>query len=253
MSSKSKSTCVTPLLHRLPGLLDQFHGHSRQTPEVREDEFFHLFETADMLNPGCILEFLAENAEVANRYPDAHVKTVDLFVTESMKNRGVTETDWALSGIDNRSIDLIVSLAPIHHATDEEQLTWFKACNRVLRQGGVLAFAEIDHGSNLHRFLDGFVDAHTPTGHTGNYLKDDMVSTLKAAGFVEVKTHLHQTSWKFSNLQHMGNFLASALAIQHSPEAIVDAAIGELGVRHEEESVVLNWPLRYVRASKTEI
>jgi SAM-dependent methyltransferase len=251
MNGQTKPSDVTPILHRLPGLLDQFHSHNRQMPEVRQDEFLHLFETANMINPNHILEFLAENNEVARYYPNANTTTVDLFVTESMRLRGVKQTDWILSGIEDTSVDLILSLAPMHHANDNEQLDWLKACNRVLQQNGVLAFADVYNESTLHRFLDGFVNAHTCTGHTGNYLKEDIDLLLKKAGFSSVDTHIHRVTWKFSDLQHMGEFLASALAVQHTRKAIVDAAVEELGIKREGEHIFLYWPLMYVRASKT--
>ncbi|MEM7280726.1 MAG: class I SAM-dependent methyltransferase, partial [Pseudomonadota bacterium] len=66
---------------------------------------------------------------------------------------------------DKACFDRVGSLAGLHHLKDKQ--SFFDECNRILKPGGLVAFADVLADTSVARFLNGPVDQFTETGHKG--------------------------------------------------------------------------------------
>ena len=83
----------------------------------------------------------------------------------------------------SESIDKVISLASLHHSTDEERLEFYKTVYRCLKPGGRLIIGDVSSGSPQDKWLNEFV--HSYNGHNGKFWSDDDKKFIVAHKFNE--------------------------------------------------------------------
>lgn len=150
-------------------------------------------------------------------YPHASIDRVDLLDISGEGRPSVMRTSWSMAGVTSSHYDAVLSIVPVHHATESEKVDYLRGALRVLRPGGVLAFAEVEEGSSVHAFLDGFVHEHSRAGHRGAYLSAAFVERMRSAAFNRVSTSFEPVSWHFTSEMDMCAFMTRIFALDAVP------------------------------------
>lgn len=220
-------------------------------PNIRRREFEALVRHARLQRPKNILEAPAEGKIMEQFYSDASIFRMDLLPVNGLKSdESIQVSDWSFRGITDDYLDAVLSLVPIHHADSSEKILYLSGAHRVLKSGGVLAFGEVEHGSRVHNFLDGFVNEHTKTGHIGTDVDEDFAQVIRRAGFDEVSTQFCDCEWIFGSLDEVCRYVSGLFALKCEKESLLDALDKYVGLREVDGKVALGWKLRYFRGVK---
>lgn len=153
--------------------------------------------------------------------------------------------------LPDASIDVVLSLAGLHHVGDRRPI--YREWARLLRPGGQLAVADVAAGTGTARFLNGFVDQHTPGGHDGVFIREDEFSEdLAAAGLRVAADHLQDVPWRFPDRAALGRFCRTLFGVTGaSPDEVAAALERDVGVdRQPGGGLLLRWQLRYALARR---
>ncbi len=220
-------------------------------PSVRYQEFHALVEYADLENPERILEVPAEGKVLETFYPDAMIARADLVPVESATNVDCALTDWSLSEIKNHYYDAVLALAPIHHANTDQKKQYIEGVYDCLKDGGVIAFGEVEQASSLSVFLDEFVDQHSYTNHQGEYPETNFSRVLQDAHFKNVTSDRLNCNWIFDNETQLCNYITQLFGLRPMDEKLLLTALSELlGFEKVGERIHLNWQLLFFRGVK---
>lgn len=146
---------------------------------------------------------------------------------------------------ESSSFDVVVTIAGLHHFTHSERAAMYAECRRVLHpEGGVLVAGDVKVGSEQAAFLNGFVDAHTDTGHRGIFFqgKGGHDHRSLCALFPRVTVSDEHYPWNFSSTQHRTAFCKELFRLKCREEEVA-AALLRMGAH--ETLPHLPWTLTY--------
>lgn len=214
----------------------------------RMAEIKHLYAILKRLNAKHVLNVPFEGNLVKTIARTEAITFADFIVPDTLDEWNIIQTDYELTGIPRDHFDAVLSIAGIHHLTDQEQLQFIVATRQVLRRGGRLLMVEVTSESSTSRFLDTFVGRYTPTGHTGNYLKDDFVGVLSQAGYQRItrKTIVHE--WIFAHEEHLYIWMTKLFGIRVSKPVLLRHVRDLLGMRRSGNGLKIDWRLDFVSA-----
>ena len=237
---------------RLSDHIDDYIQSVIDSPAVRLNEFLQLKEFAALPAASRLLEVPAEGTMLELAYPDAIVERADfikLGVPQYADN--VMLTNWDFIDIPRLAYDGVLAVVPFHHAVPDEKKRYVAGAWEALKPGGVLALGEVEAGSSVHRFLDGFIDDHTFTGHRGSYPDRNFVHVLEAQGFRHVTTQIRSCPWVFDSEESLHAYMTRLFGLKPmSVNALVDALAQCLGLQVHDDRILVNWSLRYFRGVK---
>ncbi len=144
-------------------------------------------------------------------------------------------------------IDCVISLAGIHHMSDEDKARFFGEAHRVLRPGGRFALVDVHEASPVARFLNGFVDAHNPMGHEGEFLGPQTLDALGEAGFVIEEARRRRYPWVFPTTQAMGEFCKLLFGLEADVATVVEGIGDLLGYDRRAGKILMHWELFGIR------
>lgn len=103
------------------------------------------------------------------------------------------------------SVDKVLSLASLHHLTDEERTVFYKEVKRILRPSGMFIIGDVGVGSKEAEWLNVFVDKYNPLGHCGKFWDTSDIQLLKDVGF-DVDMEIKSYHWNFPDKDSMIEF-----------------------------------------------
>lgn len=107
--------------------------------------------------------------------------------------------------LPDKKADIILSIAGLHHFNDDERLSFYKECKRVLKPDGVLLIGEVLKGSAQDKWLNEYVNAYNSNGHKGIFFDDIEANMLEDVGFnVEIK--YVEYTWDFDSVESMCDY-----------------------------------------------
>jgi len=214
----------------------------------RMAEIAHLYTFLNRLKAKNVLNVPFEGNLVRTIARNEEITFADFVVPETLQAWNILQTDYELTGISLDHFDAVLSIAGIHHLTDQEQFRFITAIRRVLRKGGRLLMVEVKSGSSTSRFLDTFVGRYTPTGHAGNYLKDDFVRVLARAGYRRIKRETVTHEWLFDSEEHLYTWMTKFFGIRVSKPILIRRVGKILGMKRDTDALRINWKLDFVTA-----
>lgn len=154
------------------------------------------------------------------------------------------------TGLESASVDVIGSLAGVHHELDRAQLyaEWW----RLLRPGGRLVIMDVAVDSAVGHFLNGFVDRWNSQGHQGDFLASADEQALREQGFEQVQSRTCEYVWRAAGLEQMHAFMSELFGLDRRPEtaALEAELVGRLDAGLRPAGYVVPWSLRAVLACK---
>ena len=143
--------------------------------------------------------------------------------------------------------DRAICLAASHHIVNLQALldNFF----RYTRPGGLIQLADVEPGSGIARFLDGFVDAYTPSGHRGLYRSFHDFAWPAWMTVLSVERRL--CPWWFDSESQMLHFCMNLFGLDAAALAgLRDALDRDVGIVSHGDAVALQWQLVYVDARR---
>ncbi len=214
----------------------------------RASEIQYLYDSIKRLKARRILNVPFEGSLMKSVATNELVTFADFVVPATLHRWNILKTDFSLTGLRRNYFDAVISIAGIHHLTDQEQFEFLVATRKTLRVGGRLLMVEVTTDSPTSRFLDGFVGKHTPTGHVGNYLKNDFVRTVEQAGYQQIrrKTVVHE--WVFRDKEQLYVWMTKFFGVSAPKPDLLAQVDGILGINKRKDCLTVNWPLDFVGA-----
>ena len=220
----------------------------RRWPHVRDEELAFAASLARVRAGDRVLDVPAGGGYLDAHLPDGAVLTsVEPSRSFAARSRArglvVVESPLSADAVPAGSVDVLVSIAGIHHEPDHDAL--LAAWRRPLAAGGRLAVADVAAGSPEARFLDEFVGRHNGEGHAGCYLGDDLGERAEAVGYTDVAIVDGRYHWWAATLDELAAFCAGLFGLSGVTGDEVGAAlVGRLGVDRDGDRVGLRWGLR---------
>lgn len=144
------------------------------------------------------------------------------------------------------SVDAIVSIAALHHATEDERAAFYAEARRLLKPGGRLVIGDVASGSAQDAWLNEFVDAHNSSGHKGRFWSCSDAGLLSSCGF-SVKVSDQSYTWVFPSWEAVVDFSRHLFGLDLATDAQIDEGLRRVlsPLRHEEGGVRIPWSLLY--------
>lgn len=149
----------------------------------------------------------------------------------------------------NESMDIVLGLAGLHHSESHSQT--IQECFRVLKPDGQLAICDVIEGSSLDRWLNGFVNGHSASGHQGNFIKEHVLAAqLRESGFENIYEEIIAVPWVFQHHHHIAEFFKGLFGLSCSIEDINKALDDYFIIEKVGDQLQLQWELLYCTAKK---
>ena len=126
------------------------------------------------------------------------------------------------------SADKVLSLAALHHCSEEERAIFYAEVRRILKPDGTFILGDVLRGSVVDDWLNIFVNAHNPIGHNGLFFNEADVDLLAAAGF-SVTTTIKRYRWDFENQAAMIDFCRHLFGIVADDVTLLNGLTHYLG------------------------
>lgn len=173
---------------------------------------------------------------------------------ERGRRRGlhIVSDDITARTVPHASVDLLVSIAGVHHEPDLRVL--LREWHRVLRPGGRMVVADVVDGSAPARFLDDFVGRHNGTGHDAVFLGADLAKLARDAGLVVAEVVDGSYHWWFDDEAHLAAYCTALFGLTATdPGGVLDAVRTGPGIEVTCGRVGLRWGLRALVARRPEV
>lgn len=151
--------------------------------------------------------------------------------------------------VPNNSIDAIICLASLHHATHAERQIFYKECMRILTPGGALIIGDVLQDSPQDRWLNIFVNKYNPSGHNGLFWNAADIEYLKSVGFsVDFSTYTY--TWDFESHADIIDFSRHLFGLEKISDDVLDDGLREF-LHVQKDDIHIDWQLGYFIATKS--
>lgn len=165
-------------------------------------------------------------SSLAKRVPTATVSNTELF---------------ELSLADS-SVDLVISLAVLHHVTAKKRT--LRELARVLHPGAKAILIDIPDGAIQQKFFESFVRTCCSTGHDFDFMDFEWIRLLASqCGLQHLDSKLHSTPWFFATASGAVSFVMTLLSLDTSARDCSRALKKLLPVEKSRGGVQVPWEL----------
>ena len=142
---------------------------------------------------------------------------------------------------ETNSVDRVITVAGLHHFSEQERRQFYEEIKRILKPGGVFIIADVQQGSLQDVWLNDFVNTYNSLGHKGLFWSEADGHLLEETGF---SVHMCEKSyaWTFTNRAAMVDFSKDLFYLDLATEEQIDRALTEVLQATETE---IPWKLLY--------
>jgi len=156
--------------------------------------------------------------------------------------KGSIDNLSSLSELPLSGLDLIVSLAQIHHVQNQKAM--LLNVSKLLRPGGRFIGVDVGAGTPLSAHFDLFVDKFCITGHKAQWLEEERLrSLLEGVPLDLIEISIKPLSMIFQSEVEMYLFFKGLHALDLKEADIINELKKRLGFYKDGDAIHLNWPL----------
>ena len=222
-------------------------------PDARADEFRLPLQLSGV-QAGMTLMDLPSGGGYLRRYLAQDIEYLPVETVSGYRRYAdVLMGDWADLPVTDQAVDVVLSIAALHHLTDQ-RIACYREVHRLLRPGGCLVIADVAAGSAASRWLDEFVDQNSSEGHVARFFCPEEIALLTEAGFDVPVARLVEYPWYFSDRQQMVRFCRGLFRLDRPTDEAIDNALEQyLGTKVAADgSLQLNWSLMHFKAVRNQ-
>lgn len=228
-----------------------YHSAMLDFPRARDAEFEAVIAPLGDPRQGVLCDMPAGGGYLANYVPQGlryvGVEPVEAFSASPVRRAAGATMNAPVTAVplESGSVDCVVSLAGLHHEPD--LLAVFSEMRRLLKPGGLAVMADVAEGTGPARFLNGFVDRHSPQGHDGRFLDGATAALVEQAGLAVTDDRLVKVPWLFDSREDAGRFCEKLFGVEGVPwSRIAEAMDEDIGFTSEPGGLRLKWVLRRI-------
>lgn len=152
--------------------------------------------------------------------------------------------------IASASVDVVIGLVGLHHSASHDRT--LEEALRVLKPGGQLAVCDVELASPVARWLNEFVDRHSPDGHQGRFLRFGYLSEkLEQLGLQQIWEARREVPWVFDSNADAARFFRGLFGLADIDEATLATGMREyLSHSARAGQVTYDWQLIYAYGRK---
>ncbi len=230
-----------------------YHKAMVMLPNARDNEFLNVIDQLDLFDGMVIVDMPSGGNYLKSYLPDS-VTVVPLETSEIFAQLGRTRVcKWSSLPLNYASVDAVICCAAFHHVEQDDRELFRSEVTRVLRPGGKLVIADVNQGSAVDRYLNGFVDTHNSMGHEGWFLTDSFGKDFSTDALALVSDDYRTFDWKFSDdMAESMTYMKLLFGIDNASLDDLSNYLEEhLGLRRGSDGVYkMDWSLRYFTFTK---
>lgn len=142
---------------------------------------------------------------------------------------------------ESQSVDRVISVAGLHHASQDERKLFYQEVKRLLKPDGFFVIADVEKGSNQDKWLNEFVHTYNSLGHQGRFWSKEDVDLLEEAGFT-VELFEKSYTWNFANRAEMLDFSKDLFYLDKASPPIIEQALDDI---LSADNTCIPWKLLY--------
>jgi len=228
----------------------RYHAAMTGWPKARDEEFEAVVPWLDLRAGQTLADLPCGGGYLSGHLPPG-VSVVGVDPSASFAALGqahaphpVTHAPLAPSTLAPGSVDAVVSVAGLHHAPNLDEI--FEAFASIVRPGGRVVVADVERDTGPAMFLNGFVDAHNPQGHQGDFFHAGIAEQLRAAGLEVEHDAVAEYLWRYPDEAGMAAFLRDLFGLEVADAPVLDAVARDLGRQDDGAGVAHGWSLRVI-------
>lgn len=221
-------------------------------PEVLKHEFETAVDICSIKNTDIIINMLAACVPL-DRYfkvqPQKYIEyDTNLNFAELMGIKYCTLYNIPESNI---SVDTIISLAGLHHSTQDERVEFYKECYRILKNNtGRLIIGDVIKNSKEAIWLNVFVNKYNSSGHNGIFWDEYDKNFINENGF-NTRVEIRSYPWIFKSDASLLDFVKNLFCLDLASDAEIIAGIDKyLHPVRTNKQININWQLIYFISTK---
>lgn len=237
----------------------QYNNASKISATARQNEVDALLKLVSFEDEMIVLDAPAGGGIIAKRMEElglAHsaiicVEPAKQFAAAIPKHLQVLHDEIDQVNVKDASIDIVLSLAGLHHLTDRQKV--YQEWHRMLKNDGQLAVSDVRENTPTAEFLNGFVNANNSVGHCGIFIgKTEFAEQLAEQGFQVFHEQLTTVPWTFTDKHQLGLFCKTLFDMDNASSAnvVADAINDIVGISEDDSGVHIQWQLQYAQARK---
>lgn len=226
-------------------------GHSydeamRFCPNAREQEFSMLFKGVETSTLKSVLDIPSGGGYLERYLPDS----CQLHSIDPCAGFKPSAIDLEKLSLPDR-YDAVVCLAALHHIHNKQ--SFIDSLISATVSGGNVLIADVAEGTGEAAFLDQFAGKHNQTGHKGEYLSlDSVTSYIQRNPTANLVAHeMRECFWCFRDEAEMLTFCRLLFGLVNVSDRSLLAALRDfVGVSFKNQALCLEWRLLYTQIQR---
>jgi cyclopropane fatty-acyl-phospholipid synthase-like methyltransferase len=144
---------------------------------------------------------------------------------------------------ETESVDRLISIAALHHSTEQERKLFYQEVKRILKPNGLFVIADVEEGSKQDTWLNDFVNHYNSLGHKGIFWSKRDARFMEEAGF-SVEYCVREYPWIFKNRQDMIEFSRELFYLDKANKEDIEAGLESILGATE---TTIPWKLAYFK------